>query len=152
MKKIIISIVVVVLAIVTLFSVMGSINKSKEETAFLTKLSEKHLALNAERSELLVQRQEFVDMRASETRMGNYLVLFFDNVSDNLIDTVYPLLTEYKHTGTIVLCDGLVPGEEGNISKDDFDFLLSKGWDTAIGYSSAVDLSAKNSVELLDNY
>lgn len=152
MRKIIVGILVVLMVIGTVVAVFINLNNKNENAAKLAQLSERHLQLNIEMRALLEERENYVSLRATETRMGSYIVLFFDNVDENLMDTVYPLLSSYGHKGTIVLCEGLVPGEEGNISKENFDFLLSKGWDTAIGYNSDIDMTASDAPELLGEY
>ncbi len=152
MKKIIIGILIVALVIGTFVAVGVNLKKQAAENEELAQLSERHLYLNSKRTGLVAQKNELISLRASETRLGNYLVLFFDSVDTNLIESVYPLLEKNGMKGTIVLCDGRIPGEEGNISREDFDFLLSEGWDYAIGYSNEVDLSADNAAELLASY
>lgn len=152
MRKIIISIIIALLVVATSGAVMVNINNRREHASKLADLSERHLLLNVERRNLIDEKNEYVSLRADETRSGNYLVLFFDNVDENLIKMVYPMLNKYGYKGTIVLCEGLVPGEVGNISKEDFDFLLANGWDIAIGYNSEIDMSAKDAPELLGEY
>ncbi len=152
MKKIISAVVVALLVVTASITVIINVKDRKEESSKLYSLSEQYLALSVEKDALVEARNEYIDKRDAETRRGNYLVLFFDSVSDNLIKKAYPLLSEYNYKGTIVLCEGLIPGEEGNISREDFDFLLSHGWGTAIGYNSDIDMSAKDAPELLEEY
>ena len=152
MKRIIAGILIVLLVIGTVSAVLININKRKDNSARLASLSEQHLLLTVERNSLLDERANYEALRAAETRTGNFLVLFFDNVDENLVNTVYPMLSRYGHKGTIVLCEGLVPGEEGNISKADFDMLLANGWDTAIGYNSNIDMTENDAKERLAEY
>ena len=152
MKKIIITAVIVMLVIATSVAVLIDVNERRAESGRLYDLSEKYLTLSVKRDGLIAERGEYVKARDAETRRGNYVVLFFDNVSDNLMDKAYPLLSKHGYRGTIVLCDGLVPGEAGNISREDFDFLLSQGWDTAIGYSSEIDMGSKDAPQIFEEY
>lgn len=152
MKKIIISVLILALVVGTFVAIGVNVKNEKAENAMLAQLSERHILLNAKRTDLVEKKEEYISLRATETRYGNYIVLFFDSVDNNLIDNVYPLLEKNGHKGTIVMCNGLIPGEEGNISREDFDFLLSKGWDTAIGYNSDIDMSKSDAPELFAQY
>ncbi len=152
MKKIIASILIMLLAIGTLGAVSFNVRNNKSQRQRLAALSERQLLLTVEKKGLLEEKAEYVALRAEETRAGNFLVLFFDNVDENLYDVVYPMLDERDIRGTIVLCEGLVPGEEGNISRENFDELISKGWDTAIGYDSSIDMTQADSKEKLGAY
>lgn len=156
MKKIIASVLIAILVIATVSAVFLNVSDRKESRARLGALSDRHLLLTVERKALLEEKAEYVDLRAAETRTGNFLVLFFDNVDENLYDIAYPMLEKYGYKGTIVLCEGLVPGDVGNISKENFDALIAKGWDTAIGYNSDIDMSALDADvklgEYLDDY
>ena len=156
MKRIIASILIVLLVIGTVSAVFLNISNRKEHNAALAELSERQLLLTVKRKALVEEKAEYVALRATETRTGNFLVLFFDNVDENLYDIAYPMLEKYGYKGTIVLCEGLVPGEDGNISKEHFNALIAKGWDTAIGYNSDIDMSAIDAevqlAEYLDDY
>lgn len=152
MKKIIASVLIAILVIGTIGAVFFNISERNENSARLAKLSERHLLLTVEKKALLEEKAEYEALRAAETRTGNFLVLFFDNVDENLYDIVYPMLDKNGYKGTIVLCEGLVPGEEGNISRKNFDALLEKGWDTAIGYNSDIDMTQNDAVEKLAEY
>lgn len=152
MKRIIAAILaVVVLAGVALFA-LDTYKAHVAEQERLTALSDRLLQLNARKSNLERTIKDATAERTKELRYGNYMVFFFDSLSENLVDDVYPLLDGYGYKGTIVMHDGAVPGDEGKISRKNFEFLLDKGWDIAIGQTSEIDMTAKNAPELLGEY
>lgn len=152
MKKIIISAAIVLLAIATMVAVTININNGKAKKELLAKSSAMHTELTIKKNVLKEERGRYVALRDAETKLGAYIVLFFDNLDENLINVVYPMLNERGLKATIVMCNGLIPGEEGNISRASFDFLLRNGWDTAIGYSDEITPEAENAPELLAKY
>ncbi len=93
-------------------------------------------------------------LKASREQNGREaaFTFFFDSISEELVSLAYPLMNERGFKGTIVLKDGVFPGGEGCISRAEFDMLISKGWDAAIGESKDVDLSAPGAEEALGQY
>ena len=61
------------------------------------------------------------------------VILFFDQMDHNLFEEVYPLLSQYGYKGVFVLKDGKLPGDEGMISKEQYEILLDNGWEAALG-------------------
>jgi hypothetical protein len=147
MKRIISFLIVLVLLIMVATGCGNS-----DEAERLEEISLEMMRLNSERTEL--EREiELAWKEYDSTLSGGdcCFVLFFDNMTNNLMTKVYPLLTEYGYKGTVVMNDYQLPGGEGCITMDNYNTLVASGWDFAIGTGS-VDLKGDNSVENLRAY
>lgn len=147
MKKFISFVIVIALLLLT---VTGCGNSDEAER--LEEISLEMMRLNSERTEL--EREiELAWKEYDNTLSGGdcCFVLFFDNLTPNLMTKVYPLLGEYGYKGTVVMNDYQVPGGMGCITLEDYNTLLTAGWDFAIGTGS-VDLKSDDSVEELRAY
>lgn len=144
--------IIAVLMIIALSLSVFTACTNNEEEQRLNELSERMLQYNTKKrgleSDIAKAWKEY-----DQTLSGGEccFTLFVDNMTRNLIEEVYPLLTDFSFKATVVMSDGEMPGEKGCISKNDYDKLIRAGWDFAIG-SGSVDYKSENSVELLKKY
>ena len=126
--------------------------RQKEERSDLREISAAASKLNSRKRELEDELLDIIKEYQDTISSDMCVTLFFDNLTDNLVEEAYPLLSQYGYRGTIVMCDMLVPGDEGCISRGNFKMMINRGWDTAIGKGTGLDLDADNAPELLGNY
>ncbi len=151
MKKLVISVIAILVCVASFF-IYSSYLENKAESVKLEELSNSAVELNAKKSLLKKQIEEIKDERDEELRFGNYMILFFDNMEENLYTDVYPLLSSYGHKGTVVMKDLVIPGDEGAISREHFDLLMTEGWDAAIGCSDSVTMTDFDATEQMTAY
>ena len=147
MKKFVSLFIIVALL---LFALTGCGNS--EETRRLEEISAEMMKLNSERADLERDIEDAWEEYDSTLSGGDCcFVLFFDNMTQNLMTKVFPLVSGYGYKGTVVMKDYQFPGGEGCITKKDYETLKAAGWDFAIGTGS-VDLKSDNRVENLRAY
>ncbi len=138
--------------VVTLLLLTATGCGNSEETQRLEEVSAEMMRLNSERADLERDIKLAWEEYDSVLSGGDCcFVLFFDNMTQNLMTKVFPLVSEYGYKGTVVMNDYQFPGGEGCITKRDYETLKAAGWDFAIGTGS-VDLKSENAVENLRAY
>ncbi len=147
----VISVVLIVIMVLGGVLLWREARNDDEVSTKLSYLSEENNKAIRRIASLTKERDELIIQRDAITKAGGYIVLFFEDLSENL-NNVYELMSAYDFKATIVMRDGLLPGEVGNISRERFDYITSDGWATAIGGSSEIDMTADNAPELLDEY
>ncbi len=152
MKKASALIIAVVLAVGGIFLAWNFKLKSDRKARELAAASREISSLKAERNSLKDDMEKYLEAYRAENGREAAFTLFFDSISEELISLAYPLMNEHGFKGTIVLKDGVFPGGDGCISRAEFDLLISKGWDAAIGESKDIDLSAPDAEEALSQY
>ncbi len=152
MKKAAAVIIAVVLAVGGLFLAGNFKLKSDRKARELAAASREISSLKAERNSLKDDMEKYIKAYKEGNGREAAFTFFFDSISEELSSVAYPLMDEKGFKGTIVLKDGVFPGNEGCISRAEFDMLISKGWDAAIGESKDIDLSAPDAEEALGQY
>lgn len=151
MKKIIAILLVVIIGIAGVAIVFKS-QYDKKQNASLRADSERMTQLIAKRNileeEIAIKWNEYHE----NTNEGMcYIVLFFDNITPNLMSDVYPLVSKYGYSATAVMTNLQTPGDEGCISMEEYNALVSAGWDFAIG-TGDLELSLDNGEKELAKY
>lgn len=147
MKKFIGTLLAIMLAV----SMMAGC-KSDSETKELKAISEEMLKCTVKRVDLEREINSLWKEYDEALSGGECcFVLFFDNMTPNVMEVIYPLLSEYGYNGTIVMNDYQMPGGEGCITVKDYNTLIEAGWDFAIGNGS-VDMKSENAEENLRKY
>lgn len=99
-------------------------------------------ALSARLEPLSDQRRKWEEKekqwqrQLEEQKTGRPCVLLnFDNMGDNLCETIYDLMDQYGFRGTFSLRNGRLPGDRrADISKSEFEDLLFDGWEYALSF------------------
>ncbi len=126
--------------------------KSDNDDKDLQKISDEMLKCNVKRVDLEREINALWEEYDAALSGGECcFVLFFDNLTPNIMDVIFPLLSEYDYKGTIVMSDYQIPGGEGCITMADYNKLIAAGWDFAIGNGS-VDMKSENAEENLRKY
>lgn len=83
--------------------------------------------------------------KLKEKTYGNTdLLLLSDGIDQSLYTTIYPWMNGISARGTFILKNGIVPGERPeDISRDEFNELLTAGWN----YAYSVDLPEDKQLE-----
>lgn len=77
----------------------------------------------------------------SKSRRTPQVVLCFGQMDSDLYDEVYPLLQKYGYKGVFIMKEGKVPGEDGVITKEQYNTLIESGWQAVMGGTDAFDLA-----------
>lgn len=82
------------------------------------------------------------------------IFFLFDQLTDNLTDTVKPLLDKAGYIGVVVITNTRMPGMENTISEENFTELIESGWEIAIGFEPGFQFSASadDANEQLESY
>ncbi|MGM9552189.1 MAG: hypothetical protein ACI3XA_08045 [Clostridia bacterium] len=151
MKKII-ALVVSALLVVSGVMIYSTYADRKAQSQKLEEISNRIVQLNIKKNKAEKEMAQLNKELEDELRIGSYMVLFFDDLTENLYTDIYPLLDSYGLKGTIVMKNSLIPGEADAISVDHFNMLLDKGWDTAIGCNDDINMAKDDAPELLGKY
>lgn len=127
-------------------------NAQKKRQAQLARASAEISAVTSERNAVRNSLEKLEEEYAQTVSEGMYVTLFFENITDNLIQYAYPLLTQYGRTGTVVMQDGMAPGDEGCISPGNFRAIMNRGWDYALGGTGGAEVGAPNAPEVFAEY
>lgn len=87
----------------------------------------------------------YIDAVAQETALEEELeqlyqqcgatsvALCFEQTGAVVYDDIYPALTEWGETGTVVFTNGLLTGDNYQVATNDFRTMMDNGWSYAIG-------------------
>lgn len=148
--------VAILLAILVLTSGMAIVIKTHHDDndhAQMQLDSENMTRLIAQRRTLEREIDEkWKEYEENTPENSSYIVLFVDNIEQNLIDTAFPMIYGiYGYKATAVMSDLKTPGDEGCITLDEYKMLIDSGWDFAIGAGS-LKLSAMDGESQLCEY
>lgn len=155
MKKIVIAVCAAVLAVMVAVGVV-SYKKNRDSGAILAAANEELTSLSAEK--IQIESERGAKIEEYEKTIGGYanVVLFFDNITENVYDVVYPMMNKYAMRGVMVMKDGELPGDEDTISKNHYDKMIKAGWETAMGGNGGVDMLSSDAeaqfARYLDSY
>ncbi|MCD7765524.1 MAG: polysaccharide deacetylase family protein [Lachnospiraceae bacterium] len=69
------------------------------------------------------------------------VALCFDQISEVVYDDIYPVLSSYGETGTLVFNNGWLTGDNGRVQTSEFRTMMEDGWSYAIGGDAALELT-----------
>lgn len=150
MKKIV-SIVLAILVIATVVVIYINGQKTREYNTKSMEISNQLLSCNSDKAVVEAKIEEAWDDYDESLSGDCCFTLFVDSISENLITDAYPAIKKYNFTATAVMDNLQVPGDEGCISRGDYDTLKGAGWDFAIGVMNT-DLSGENSADVLEKH
>lgn len=135
-KKIVMFITVVLLAGLVVF--LWNIRQEEQRQA------QKYEEIDDARRPLLVKQQEIKqqiidlqkDYEANKMAKGTTQVIFTGLEAD-VYTICYPIMKEHEYTGTLALSMTQLPGMEGLMTVEQFQQLVSEGWDICIKWDAA---------------
>ena len=142
----------IILLIAAVAVTLNTYFKQNESRAQLREVSIAASKLNSQKKFLEDELEDMQEEYRNTVNSDMCITLFFDNLTNNLVDEVYPLLRQYGYKGTIVMRDLLIPGDEECISRENFKMIINRGWDAAIGGSCEIDMEGEDAPELLGAY
>lgn len=82
------------------------------------------------------------------------VALCFQQIDESTYEELYPLLSAYDLTGTLVLRNGQLPGDNNKIATTECEELVEAGWDFAVGMSEEIELAGdpQTAATQLDSY
>lgn len=108
----------------------------------VAQLSQELQPINEERKQWEAQDKEWQDLLLEKQKGKPCVLLNFDNMSENLYETIYDMMEQYGFRGTFAFRNNRLPGwDEDSITRDEFDELMHDGWEYAlsIGEEHVVD-------------
>ncbi len=69
------------------------------------------------------------------------VALCFDQIGELVYSDIYPVLSSYGETGTVVSSNGWLIGDNGRIQTNEFLALMEEGWSYAVGGDESLELS-----------
>ncbi len=140
MFKKIIAIVALACAVVLGFFLWSSNQQEKEQAKEYMKLSEKQRPLLVKKEEI---KQRLADLEkeyeASRIPKGTTQVIF-TGLESEVYSVCYPIMKEQEYTGTLALSVDQLPGMEGRMTIEQFQELISAGWDVCVKWDAASDV------------
>lgn len=139
MNKKVVPIVTIVLAI-GLFAFVLFVQKKENKKATRQELIyEQSRPLSVRKEEL---EQELETLRKlyekSISPKASVQVLFTD-LNEQVYTTCYPIMKEYEDTGILTVSATQLPGEEGCMTKEQFQELVDAGWDVYVTWQTEGD-------------
>lgn len=138
MYKKIIPIVTIVIAI-GLFAFIWGVQKEENKKAMQhEKLYEQRRPLTV-KQEQLQQEIETLEKNYEKSKSPNAVVqVIFTELNEQVYSQCYPIMKEYEYTGTLLLSDTQLPGQEGCMSMEQFQELMDAGWQVAVTWKQGV--------------
>ena len=138
MYKKIIPIVTIVIAI-GLFAFIWGVQKEESKKAVQhEKLYEQRRPLTV-KQEQLQQELDAIEKNYEKSKSPNAVVqVIFTELNELVYSQCYPIMQEYEYTGTLLLSDTQLPGQEGCMSIEQFQELIDAGWEVAITWKDGV--------------
>ena len=127
MKKI--GIALAIVGIIVLVFLMGQEGEKKDKVALEYSEMEKQLIpLNVEKRELEKQLADIDRQEKKDQRERGTVTVLFTELDKKIYNEIFPMMKEYGYKGVLALSDEEFPGEEGCITKTQFEKLLEAGW------------------------
>ncbi|MDY2628723.1 MAG: polysaccharide deacetylase family protein [Lachnospiraceae bacterium] len=97
-------------------------------------------------SESLKSQLENIDKQIRELEKqqaaaGCEVHLYFDQVFESAYEQLYPVMSERGYTGTLVLTNGQLPGDNLQMTEQQCREMLDAGWELAVGGSRDIDMN-----------
>lgn len=135
MKKI--GIVVIIILMIGLGAALYMEEKSsREDAAKNAKLQEELLPIKDEQSRLEQELKELTGEYDGQVLGKGTAVLLFTGAEAGIYTDIYPIMKEYGYIGVLTLSEKQFPGEEGCVSKKQFEELIAAGWSTCIQWQT----------------
>lgn len=139
MNKKVVPIVTIVLAIGLFVFVLFVQKKEHKKTTRQDLIYEQSRPLSVRKEEL---EQELETLRKlyekSISPKASVQVLFTD-LNEQVYTTCYPIMKEYEDTGILTVSATQLPGEEGCMTKEQFQELVDAGWDVYVTWQTKGD-------------
>lgn len=132
-----------IVAVVTALLLTGLLfflwNVHREEQ----KLAQKYEEMDDARRPLFVKKQEIQqqlvelekEFEISKQPKGTTQVIF-TGLEEEVFSVCYPIMKEFEYTGTLALSLKQLPGMEGLMNVEQFQHLISEGWDICIKWDA----------------
>lgn len=126
----------VLLVFILVFSLLGYL-KNKEDRAKQEEFEIKIASLSVEKKRLLNEYEQMLKQYNSEAGVSAVIGLLFIDINEELYDIIYP---ETSFPCTVCISPSSLPGDEGNISVEEYNKLLADGWKTSVFWNGEGDL------------
>lgn len=101
--------------------------------AKVSELSEKLQPINVERREWQGKEKEWQMQLAEGAKGKTCILLGFDNMSENLYETMFDMADQYGFRATFAFRNGRIPyWEEGYVTPEELQEMLDAGWEYAV--------------------
>ena len=128
--------IVLVLALGTVIGTIIAVDRARTraEEEILRQFNEETKELVLERQRLTLEYDNVEKYMLDRKADGSYLGIVFTEIDDELYHHVYPMFLnrEKKITGIMCIEKDAMPGDEGLISRAQYDVMRLDGWDTAL--------------------
>lgn len=133
---------IIIISAALIFFLWNDAQERREQSKKIQAYKEERYPLERRIRELESEMSEVKeDYKVGEDETEKYVALIVTQSERNLYEEIYPLFEEYEITGTFVIERDGLPGEEGQISEEEYQALVDTGWEAAIGGDPEEDLS-----------
>lgn len=84
--------------------------------------------------------KQIEELEKQQNAAGCEVYLYFDQIFESGYEQLYPAMKEKGYTGTLVLKDGQLPGDNLQMTEKQCREMLDDGWELAIGGSEDIDM------------
>ena len=134
--------VTILLAVLSVIGIVAAVlflrnemRLSQERQEVVGRLSAELEPINEERNEWIGKDEEWQKNLAEKQKGTTCILLCFDDLGENLYDTVFTSMDDYGFKGTFSLKNGVIPGlDEAEMDAEEFEEMLDSGWDLAVSF------------------
>ena len=155
-----ITVIIAIIAIIAVLTIIAiSIGLSIYDSIMSDRYHSEKAALGFEKNQLLLQRERVQEEIYSQLGPHAFLTLMLNNLDESFVDAFCEELSKCKIdkeaggplTATLLLAPDELPGMEGNISLEEFNSYINRGYSYALSYDGTTELGEylENMSELL---
>lgn len=85
--------------------------------------------------------KQIEELEKQQSTSGCAVSLYFDQVFESGYEQLFPMMKEKGLTGTLVLTDGQLPGDNLQMTEEQCLEMLDAGWELAVGGSEDIDMT-----------
>lgn len=127
-KRVIYILVLAIFVIILMWMIVGEKKTSSEYDRWAQKSRKEIEKLQLEKYELQQELRELERDYMARMEEKSYAVLCFKQMDSNLVDVVYPLMSEYEYKGVFIVDDMNQLGVNNNLTQEEYQMLLDEGW------------------------
>ena len=133
--------VALLLGATLLFVIKDYKEKRIEDRRLAAYMAESH-EFRLARQNLTIEYENIEKYTLNRLADGSFMGIVFRNADIQLYTSAFPQMSDREHpiVGMVCLRKGDLPGSEGAITREQFDEIMSAGWDTALFFDGEGEL------------
>lgn len=142
MKDIIVSVIVLILAVITVYIVIDVNAEKKELVNLNNEIQVETSSYNYQKKQLQNELEALKATKVEIERGRLSLLLVFAEINELFMEEIVPMLNDNNISATLCITENNLPVETSALTLYDINYLLASGWQTAMLWDGSEDIDA----------